>query len=211
MLWMYAVCALTMLICLPFFMHYKKAMRYKLASAFKTLGTLGAASLALIAALRLDPRCWVCFAALTLHSVADWLLEFNLYWGEGFFLAGHICYIAFFTKLFPVSAVHLIAAVCLLGVIAYLFWRWRKAIGERMLPFALYAVILSVASACAIGGLTGHTLQGQLIVLGGALFFISDAFVLGRLLFTADRSVDWAVMILYYTAQLLVGISCLII
>ena len=61
----------------------------------------------------------------------------------------------------------------------------------------------------AVGCLTGHTLQGQLIALGSALFFISDAFVLGRLLFTADRAVDWAVMILYYSAQLLIGISCL--
>jgi len=210
MLWMYAVCALTLLICLPFFMHYKKAMHYKLASAFKTLGTLGAASFALTAALRLDPRCWVCFAALMLHAAADYLLEFNLFWGEGFFLAGHICYIAFFTKLFPVSAIHLIALVCLLGLNAFTFWRWRKAIGKRMLPFAVYGVILSVAMACAIGCLSGHVLQGQLIALGGALFFISDAFVLGRLLFGADRSVDWTVMILYYSAQLLIGISCLI-
>ena len=210
MLWMYAVCALTMLICLPFFMHYKKNLRYRLASAFKTLGTLGAASLALTAAIRLDPRCWVCFAALLLHAVADYLLEFNLYWGEGFFLAGHICYIAFFTNLFPVSAIHLIAAVCLIGGTACLFWRWRKTIGKRMLPFALYGLVLGLTAACAIGCLSGHTLQGQLIALGGALFFISDAFVLGRLLFTASRAVDWTVMILYYAAQLLIGISCLV-
>ena len=211
MLWIYAVCALTMLVCLPFFMHYKKLLRYKLASAFKTLGTLGAASLALTAAIRLDPRCWVCFAALMLHAAADYLLEFNLYWGEGFFLAGHICYIAYFTNLFPVSSVHLIAAVCLLSVEAWLFWRWRKTIGkDRMLPFSLYACVLALTTACAIGCLSGHVLQGQLIALGGALFFISDAFVLGRLLFTADRSVDWAVMILYYSAQLLIGASCLV-
>lgn len=211
MLWMYAVCALTMLICLPFFMHYKKALRYKLASAFKTLGTLGAASLALTAALRLEPRCWVCFAALMLHAVADCLLEFSLYWGEAFFLAGHVCYIAFFTNLFPFASVHLIATVILLGATGFLFWRWRKTIGsDRMLPFALYALILAITTACAIGGLSVHTLQGQLIALGGALFFISDAFVLGRLLFTADRAVDWAVMILYYGAQLLIGVSCLV-
>ena len=210
MLWMYAVCALTLLVCLPFFMYYKKALRYKLASAFKTLGTLGAASLALIAALRLDPRCWVCFAGLLLHSVADWMLEFSLYWGEGFFLAGHICYIAFFVNLFPVTSVHLIAAVCLLSIISFVFWRWRKAIGKRMLPFAIYGVFLAVTSACAIGGLSAHTLQGQLTALGGALFFISDAFVLGRLLFSANRAVDWAIMILYYSAQLLIGLSCLV-
>ena len=211
MLWIYAVCALTLLVCLPFFMHYKKHMRYKLASAFKTLGTLCAASLALIAAIRLDPRCWVCFAALMLHAVADYLLEFNLYWGEGFFLAGHICYIAFFTNLFPISSVHLIAAVCLLGLNVFLFWRWHKTIGkDRMLPFSIYAAVLALTTACAIGCLSGHTLQGQLIALGGALFFISDAFIFGRLLFTADRSVDWTIMILYYAAQLLIGISCLV-
>ena len=79
-----------------------------------------------------------------------------------------------------------------------------------MVPFALYAVVLGLTTACAVGCFSGHTLQGQLIALGGALFFISDAFVLGRLLFTASRSVDWAVMILYYGAQLLIGISCLL-
>ena len=209
MLWMYAVCALTMVVCLPFFMHYKKELRYRLAASFKTLGTLGAAILALTAALRLDPRCWVCFAALILHAAADYLLEFNLYWGEGFFLAGHICYIAFFTNFFPVSAIHLIAAVCLISANAFLFWRWRKAIGNRLLPFSVYSFVLSVTTACAIGCLSGHTLQGQLIAVGGALFFISDAFILGRLLFSANRAVDWAIMIIYYAAQLLIGISCL--
>lgn len=211
MIWKYAVCALTFFVCLPFFMHYKKAMRYHLAAAFKTLGTLGAAVLAMIAALRLDPRCWVCFAALMLHSVADYLLEFNLYWGEGFFLAGHVCYIAFFLNLFPVSAVHVVAVACLIGIEVFLFWRWRKPIGNRMLVFGVYAFVLAVTAGCAIGCLSGHVLQGQLIALGGALFIISDTLVFARLLFTADRSVDWAVMILYYAAQLLFGISCLLI
>ena len=79
-----------------------------------------------------------------------------------------------------------------------------------MLPFSIYAAVLALTTACAIGCLSGHTLQGQLIALGGALFFISDAFIFGRLLFTADRSVDWTIMILYYAAQLLIGISCLV-
>lgn len=34
MLWMYAVCALSMFVCLPFFLHYKRALRLKLAAAF---------------------------------------------------------------------------------------------------------------------------------------------------------------------------------
>ena len=56
MLWMYAVCALSIFVCLPFFLYYKKALHMKLAAAFKSLGTLCAASLALTAALRLDPQ-----------------------------------------------------------------------------------------------------------------------------------------------------------
>ena len=210
MLWVFGVCGLCLLVCLPFFMYYKKALRYHLAAAYKSLGTLCAASLALTAAVRLDQHCWICFAALMFHTVADFTLEFNMYLGSGFFLAGHICYICFFTSLFPVSSVHLLAALCLLGLVAVLFWRWRKFIGNRMPLVALYGAILSITSACAIACLTGFTLQGLLIAAGGSLFFISDAFLLGRLLFSASHTVDWIIMISYYTAQLLFGASCLV-
>ena len=212
MWWIAGVCALCMLVCLPFFFLYKKNLRYKLGAAFKVCGTLCAASFALIAAIRLDPRCWICFAALMLHSVADYFLEFNYYLGGGFFLAGHICYIAFFTSLFTPSAVHLICAVCFIALLFYLFFfRWRKQIGKQLPFFMVYGCALSLMCACAIGCLTGHTLQGQLIAIGGALFFLSDAMICCRLLFSAGRAVDWAIMITYYAAQLLFGISCLLI
>jgi uncharacterized membrane protein YhhN len=210
MLWMYAVCGLTMLVCLPFFLHYKKALRYKLAASFKTLGTLCAADLAFTAAVRLDQRCWICFAALVLHAAADYVLEFNLYIGAGLFMVGHICYLSFFSVLFPVTGVHFFIVLCLLGIMAFVFWRWREQIGKRMVFFALYGVTLSVTCAFAIAGLTGHTLQGLLIAAGGALFFFSDSLLLGRLLFSASRTVDWIIMITYYAAQLLFGASCLL-
>ena len=210
MIWMYAVSALCLFVCMPLYIHYKQALRLNLAVAYKALGTLCAVSMALIASIRLDPHCWVCFAALLLHAAADVLLEYNVYLGAGFFLAGHICYIAFFTNLFPVTAVHLIVFAGLLVIVAVCFWRWRKSIGKQMPMFVVYAVVLAAMAACAIGGLTANTLRGQLTAIAGALFFISDALVLGRLLFAADRSVDWAIMILYYGAQLLIGASCLI-
>ena len=50
----------------------------------------------------------------------------------------------------------------------------------------------------------------QMIALGGALFFLSDAMILGRTLFTATHAVDWVIMITYYSAQLLIGASCLV-
>ncbi|QUA54180.1 lysoplasmalogenase [Aristaeella lactis] len=208
--WMYAVSALCLFVCLPFFMHYKRILRYHLAASFKALGTLCAASMALTAALRLDQYCWICFGALLLHSAADYLMEFNMYLGAGFFLAGHICYICFFTHLFPVSGLHLIALLCLLGIVVFLLWRWRRLVGKQLPFFAIYAVVLSITAACAIAGLSAHTLQGQMIALGGALFFLSDAMILGRTLFTATHAVDWVIMITYYAAQLLIAASCLV-
>lgn len=210
MIWMYAVAALCLFVCLPFYMHYKRTPNDKLAHGFKVMGTLCAVSFALIAALRLDPRCWVLFAGMMLHAIADWLLEYNLYWGGGFFLAGHICYIAYFLNLFPVSMIHLIALVCLVAVCVFLFIRWRKPIGINFRFFGIYAALLCITTACAIGGLSVMTTQGVMIAMGGAFFFLSDLLILGRLLFSADRSVDWAIMILYYLAQLLIGASCLV-
>ena len=210
MIWIFGVAGVCLLICLPLFMLYKKGLRYRLAAAYKTLGTLCAAVFALTAALRLDPRCWICFAALILCSAGDYLLEFSFPAGAGFFLAGHLCYIGFFVQLFPVTATHLLLALCTLGLTAVLLWRWRKNISRQMPLFALYGAVLALMTACAVAGLTGHTLQGQLIAAGGALFFLSDAFLLGRLLFSATRAVDWAIMITYYAAQLLIGASCLL-
>lgn len=210
MLWTAGAAALCLLVCLPLFFFHKKALRYRLAACYKSLGTLCAAVPALVAAIRLDPRCWICFAGLMLHAAADWLLEFSLFRGAGLFMAGHVCYIAFFTGLFPVTAVHLFCAVCLLGCSAFLLYRWRKQIGKRMSLFAVYAGVLCLMTACAVASLTGRTLQGQLIAIGGSVFFLSDLMLLGKLLFPVSRWMERAVMISYYIAQLLIGISCLV-
>ena len=210
MLWSAGAAALCLLVCLPLFLHYKHALRYRLAACYKCLGTLCAAALVLIAAIKLDPRCWVFFAGIMFHVVADWVLEFNFFLGVGLFAAGHVFYIAYFTNLCPPAALHLICVVCLLAVIAFMFWRWRNQIGKRMPMFVVYAVFLSVMAGCAIACLSAHTLRGQLIAAGGVLFFISDAIICARTLFRADRTVDWAIMITYYCAQLLFGFSCLL-
>ena len=210
MLWSAGAAALCLLVCLPLFFRYKHSLRNGLAACFKCLGTLCAAALVLIAAIKLDPRCWILFAGIMLHVAADWCLEFNFYVGAGIFAAGHVCYIAFFTNICPPAALHLICVVGLLAIIAFAFWRWRANIGKRMPLFAIYGVVLSVMCGCAIACLQTHTLQGQLIAAGGVLFYISDAMICGRTLFRADRTVDWAIMITYYCAQLLFGFSCLV-
>ena len=83
-------------VCLPQYLHYKKTGKLALGCAYKSLGTLCAFTMALIAAIRLDPRCYICAGAILLYAAADYLLEFQFMLGAGFFLAGHILSVAFF-------------------------------------------------------------------------------------------------------------------
>ena len=80
---------------------------------------------------------------------------------------------------------------------AYMAWytSWNRlveVIGEK--DAILYAHKISTTNSCQLC----------------SLFFISDVMILVRLLFTAGRSVDWLIMITYYAAQLLFGLSCLL-
>ena len=209
MIWIVALCLVCFAVCLPLFMYYKKTMRYHLAACYKSLGTLCSFLLALIAAVRLDPRCSICAVALFLYAVADYLLEFHLMLGAGFFLAGHICNIAFFAGLASVSGTHLIFFLILFGFFAFVFYRWKKQIGRQLPVFALYGVGLCLMSAFAAGCFSAQTLSGILIAVGGILFYFSDTLILRRILFPTDRWISWIIMISYYAALLLFGIACL--
>ena len=211
MLWIAGLSMLCLGLCLPMFLYNKSCMRYSLAASFKTLGTLCALIPALVAAIRLDPRCYVCVAALALHAAADYALEFSQYAGSGLFMAGHVCYIAFLTLLFPVSAVQLICVLLLIAFTGFTFWRWRTAIGKQMPLFLVYGLVLCLMCSSAVGGITAHTLQGLLMALAGALFFLSDGMISFRLLYPTRPFLNWLIMIFYYIAQLLFGFSCLLI
>ena len=209
-MWIAIGCAAVCLgICLPLFFHYK-VPRPALGICFKGLGTLCAGMPALIAALKLSPLAWVCVAALALHALADVLLEVQFIWGMGCFLLGHICYIAFFLNLFPLSAAHLVCTLALGAGVFLLLSRQKQRIGKNMFPFACYGAVLCLAGACAIaGGGSAGTLQGLLIALGGALFLFSDGLLFHNMMVPGGRSMDWMIMISYYCAQLCLAASCL--
>ena len=211
MIWIIASPLLCLGVCLPMFMYYKSAAKYSLAAMYKSAGTLCALIPALVAAIRLDPHCWICAAGILLCAVGDYLLEFSTLLGGGFFLAGHICYIAFLIHLFPVSAVHVICLAVFLGILVFTFYKNKTLIGKQLPVFAVYGVVLSVMAAFAVGALASGTTYGILIACAGALFFVSDYILLHRNLYTAGKAVSWIIMITYYTAQLLFGISCLYI
>ena len=199
-------------VCLPLFMTYKRALRPVLAALFKSLGTACALAIALVAALRLDPRCFICVAALALHMSADYALEFSFPAGFGLFLAGHVCYIAYFCQVYPLTSAH---ALCLLGflaILAALLFRWKKAAGNQLPLFALYGIVLCLLAASAVGGgVLIHTTGGLLAAAGAALFFFSDALLCQNMLFPMPARIDWMVMITYYAAQLLLASSCMLL
>ena len=200
-----------LLVCLPMFMYCKQSSRIHLAAMYKCAGTLCALVPALIAAIRLDPRCWICVSALALCLAGDYLLEFSFLRGAGLFLSGHVCYIAFLANRFPLSVVHLICLCVLIGAAAYVLYRNRNVIGKRMPVMIVYGMVLCAMTAFSVGSLSAGGVQSVMIACGGALFFISDFILLFRLLYTAGRGVSWIIMITYYCAQLLIGLSCLYI
>ena len=200
---------LCLLICLPLFMYYKQIARIHLASLYKSTGTLCAAIPALVAAIKLDPRCYICFAGLVLCAIADYMLEFHELWGAGFFMAGHFCFISFFLQIVPVSIVHLVTLIALAALFIFTLYRNRKQIGKALPSFAVYGSILCLMTASAIGCLSSFSVRSILLAAGGSLFFISDFILLHRTIYTAGKTVSWIIMITYYAAQLLIGFSCL--
>ena len=210
MFWVSGVCIVCLGICLPLFLYYKKSLRLPLSVSYKCLGTLCAFLPALIAAIRLDPKCYICALAILIYAAADGFLEFSFMAGAGLFIAGHICSVAFFISLSPVSAVQPLCFLLLGGTMAWIYWRWRKPIGKQMPAFIVYGAALVAMCSCAVSCFMMNNLSGILIACGGALFFVSDYILLHRNLYTAGKAVSWIIMISYYAAQLLFGISCLL-
>ena len=210
MLWTLPLIAIAMFVCLPLYLHYKRSMRLHLACCYKCVGTLCAILPALIAAIRLEPRCWICVAALVLYCIADYVLEFNFMFGAGVFLCGHICIIAYFLGIAPVSVIHLVAVLVMGACSLFICWRWRKTIGKQMAGFIVYGASLVFMAACALGCYSTNGAMGILIACGGPLFFLSDMILLRRELFPSPKIFDWGVMITYYGSILLIGISCLL-
>lgn len=211
MIWQICITIVSLCICLPLFLYYKRNMHILLASFFKLAGSLCALVPALIAAIRLDPRCWVCAAALMLYAVADFVLEFHFMLGAGIFLAGHILNISFFLSLTPVSPIHVICLIGFCCFSALVFFRLRKHIKKHLTMFIIYGISLVCLCASALGCYSLHSVTGILFAFGGSLFFMSDILIFRRLLILSDRYMDWAIMISYYSSILLFGIGCMYI
>ena len=103
--------------------------------------------------------------------------------------------------------------MCLLllaALLGFLIYRMRKQAGKQLPLILVYAVCLCLMTACTIaGGFSIMSAAGWLMAAGGALFFISDCLIGIRAFTVTQRSLDFSIMLLYYSGLLCTGISCL--
>lgn len=215
--WLIIGCSVLCLgVCLP--MYRSNFKEHKVfATVFKSLGTLCAMTLALIAAIRLEPRAYICAGAILICSISDFILNFNFTLGMIAFIVGHLGLIAWFLIMNPaaasvISTLHIICFIGFCLISFFIIFNWRKMIGKKNLPsFSIYAVMLSAMSACAVAGGSGmHSVAGILCAVGGGMFYISDVMVLRTTFAKCNEAFHTILMIIYYSAQLLFGASCLL-
>ena len=203
-------------VCLPMYRcNFKKHRIF--ATVFKSLGTLCAMAIALVAAVKLDSRAYACAGAILLCAISDFVINCNLLAGIVSFSLSHFGIIAWLLIMNPlaspvISVMHIICFVgfCLISVLIII--SQRKLIDKKLIPaICIYSVLLSAMAACAVaGGVRLHSLAGILCAVGGGLFYISDVMVMRTIFSPHNETLEVVLMILYYCAQLLFGSSCLL-
>lgn len=211
MIWIIVACAaLSIGVCLPLFLRYK-VIRPGWSLVYKALGTACALIPAISGAVPLGESAWFCVAALILCVMGDVFIDMHFFLGAGFFLLGHICYIAWFYSCIGLTSTLAVVLASLLAAGAGILWIFREEIGKKqLLPFVVYLLFLSGSTSFAISfGLSAARLDGLLSLSGGILFFVSDLMLFYRTLRPAPKWFGGALMVLYYAAQVLLGSGCM--
>ena len=200
-IWISCLCALGMITGGRFYLKRRRAAGCALALKGGT--TLIAAIPALYAATSGGrPAAWWILAGIITCAAADVILEMNFRGGMLAFALGHVCLIAAFASSGSFSAVHLIAWAGLALWAVFYVSRVAKESSEPKLPFLLYGVIISAMLAASLT-------RGPLVFPGALLFAVSDSILLWGLLKTKWKGLDTAVMVTYWGAQFLLGVSAL--
>ena len=198
-IWIACLCALGMIAFGRLYLKKRGASGSSLS--LKSGTTLIAAIPALYAALDGGgSAAWWILAGILACAAADVILEINFKGGMLAFALGHVCLIAAFASSGGISAVHLLAWAGLALWAVFYVNRVAKESSEPRLPFLLYGVIISAMLAAALT-------RGPLVLLGALLFAVSDSILLWGLLKSKWKGLDTAVMVTYWGAQFLLGVS----
>ena len=174
-----------------------------------------ALSLAVLVLLRLEGRQrWLLVAALTLSAGGDIALSVRgdgaqpyFVVGLGLFLVAHLCYVAAFAlhrqyqraRLPVMVGFGVMALVMAIVLIPHL--------GSLLLPVLCYIVAITAMGFAA----TLNTQGGLLLIVGAALFFLSDATIAVNtfLLEAPHPAAPFIIMPTYYAAQYCIAMALL--
>ena len=156
--------------------------------------------------------------ALIFCLVGDTLLLFEkldivyFQYGLAAFLAGHVFYILFFTRIKPFAKeTALYTFICGLGILAYIIFLlvilWRNlAKNELEIPVALYAFTIGFLLLSTLNLLTNRRMRRitwSYFIPGAAFFVLSDSILALNKFYTEISHANLLIMITYAIAQFL--------
>ena len=170
---------------------------------FMGLVILGLVS-GLVGDLTLDLK--VTYKTLNVHHS-----DLYTYFGMAAFGVGHILYIVAVSLFYGFTAwTLLIAAAVTAAIFVVSIFLMKMHFDKFLIPSVLYAFLLTMFLACAVGAglLTAFTVPVILLVVGAGLFLLSDL-VLSMIYFDGNESRLLIVVnhVLYYAAQFAIALS----
>ena len=148
------------------------------------------------------PAHFLLLAGLCVCAAADVILDMHFLAGTAAFALGHVCYCAAYLAGNKPGIASLVVFLLLAGTAIVLYPQCKRLAGEgSALPYLGYALLLSVMLSLALP-------QKPLLLLGAALFVISDGMLLFRIVRKIpSKGYDYACLGAYYLAQFLIAAS----
>jgi uncharacterized membrane protein YhhN len=151
---------------------------------------------------------WILFAGLCLCMVADVIIGIHFVAGMLVFLCAHLCFIAYFITLAPLSGYSAVVFLIAFTAVLIGFWRFVPQQGIKSIPFMIYAAVLLVMFS--IAALLPYSIGGigaVLLAAGASLFTVSDLILAWNTLGSYHKIRDRLVLYLYYPAVYLLAVS----
>ena len=144
---------------------------------------------------------WI-MIGIVLCAAADVILELHFQGGMLAFGLGHICFIVAFASDGGIGAVHFAAWALLSTAAVFYVRKAAEESTEGKMPFVIYGLVIAAMLAASLT-------RGPIAAAGAALFVLSDGILLWGLLRPKPGYFDAAVMLSYWGAQFLLGVSAL--
>ncbi|MFP4364910.1 MAG: lysoplasmalogenase [Spirochaetia bacterium] len=158
--------------------------------------------------------CIVIIAALCLSAVGDVVLtlprKYGFLPGVAFFFSAHILYVLVFHRLSAITYVDIVSSVVLVLVAVWFFRKIKDTLGRNTVPVVLYMIIISLMLSRAVGVSVNQEvslLRSLFILIGAFLFYMSDIILAWNEFYKPLKYHPFS-MFLYYTGQIIIGISC---